>query len=560
VTLGPAIRYPSNPITPHGGYYLLNNRVPQIALRSFDDSIVFNLMGGMAIPDRTTPERVELKDLKGFISNWKTIDQKGASQDGVTFVDALYEPMEPILTLRAVGRDPAHLRQVVSDLIAAVDVKQEAELSCFTHQLGRWWTPVRWFKTPDDALGPINNNAQMVSLRMRADSGFWQSYPHVDQFRFGYAIISDGFDFITAPGDPVTGWTLVYAGGGSGVLYTDGDQAISTFAGDRSVVARRTTFTAISNNTVIDIQLGGNAQPNWPPNTFVDVWARMNNTGTAGADGIRWRMGQSTIKLSSFVAGSETVIREFDYVQGRPTETFRFITGMGGTGTTDSRVYKVLRNNALLQTITEPGTASLADSSHRKVGFGMASTSGIVRPLAIRSWSAGDNSTVQQEGFVQRVNVGDQPMWDRFTCFGPGTFFFANGPDSTEFVKFGPLLTNQIMQVRTDPRKRGVIDMTAIPPTQAEADMFASAKQDFFSFLFSANAVPTSPSATESLFGIVPPQGNPYALLDGRFSTPIPPRSPGNPVTPYHYKVKISGGNADSQIIVAGTPLRRLPY
>jgi hypothetical protein len=127
-------------------------------------------------------------------------------------------------------------------------------------------------------------------------------------------------------------------------------------------------------------------------------------------------------------------------------------------------------------------------------------------------------------------------------------------------VKFGPLLTNQVMQVRTDPRKRAVIDMTAIPPTQAEADMFQDAADDFFSFLFSANAVQTSPSATESIFGIRPPQGNPYALLDGRFSNSVPPRSPGNPVTAYHTKVKISGGNADSQIIVAGTPLRRLPY
>jgi hypothetical protein len=559
VTLGPARRYPAGPITPHGAYHILEDRVPQVALRSYDDSIVFNLMGGLAIADPMAPEAAVLKDFKKFISQWKTIDQKGASEDGVSFVDALYDPMEPKLALRLVGRDPAHLRTVLRDLVASMDAKQQSELSVFTHYLGRWWVPIRWFRTPEDSMGKIPVGTQDLDLDVRADSGFWQSYPHVDQFRFGYAIVSDGFDFVTAPGDPITGWTLVYAGGGSGVLYTDGDQAVSSFTGARSVVAQRTTFTAISDNTVIDIELGGNAQPNWPVDTFIDVWARMNNSGTAGADGIRWRMGQSTIRLSSFVGGSETVIREFDYIQGRPTETFRFITGMGGTGG-DARVYKVLRNNALLQTITESGTASLADSSHRKVGFGEATTSGTVRPLGIRSWSAGDNSTVQQEGFVQRINVGDQPMWDRFTCFGPGTFFFANGPDSTQYVKFGPLLTNQIMQVRTDPRKRGVIDMTAIPPTQAEADMFATAKNDFFSFLFSANAVQTSPSATESLFGIVPPQGNPYALLDGRFSTPIPPRSPGNPVTPYHYKVKISGGNADSQIIVAGTPLRRLPY
>jgi hypothetical protein len=559
VTLGPARRYPAGPITPHGAWHILSDRVPQVALRSYDDSIVFNLMGGLAIADPTMPESVVLKDFKKFMSQWKVIDQKGASQDGVSFVDALYDPIEPTIELRAIGRDPAHLRAVVRDLVASVDAKLESELSVFTHYLGRWWVPCRWFRTLDNPLGHIQTGSQDLSLQVRADSGFWQSYPHTDQFRFVYAAVSDSFNFLTAQGDPITGWTLAYSGAGSGVLYTDGDQAISTLVGGRTVVARRTTFTATSDNTVITIELGGSVQPNWPPNTYVDVWARMNNSGTAGTDGIRWRMGQKTIKLSAFNGGTESVIREFNYIQGRPTEKFTFITGTGSTGG-DPRTYKVLRNNALIQTIIESGTASLADSSHRKVGFGAAAVSGIVRPLGVRSWSAGDNNQVAQEGFVQRVNVGDQPMWDNFTCFGPGTFFLGNGPDNKDLVKFGPLLTNQIMQVRTDPRKRGVIDMTAIPPTQQEVDMFTTAKRDFLSFLFSANAVPTAPSATESIFGITPPQGNPYSLLDGRFNNPVPPRSPGNPVQAYHTKVKITGGNSDSQIIVAGTPLRRLPY
>ena len=76
----------------------------------------------------------------------------------------------------------------------------------------------------------------------------------------------------------------------------------------------------------------------------------------------------------------------------------------------------------------------------------------------------------------------------------------------------------------------------------------------FFSFGF------ISADVINSILGIVPPQGNPYSLLDGRFSVPIPARSPGNPLTPYHVKVSIENATVDSQIIVAGTPRRRTPF
>lgn len=565
MTFGVIKRYPTGPITPHGAYYTLNDRKPLVALRSYDDSIVFNLMGGLAIPDRRLPECVGIKDLKGLISPWTVIDQKGASQDGVTFVDALYDPIEVEMTVRAAGRDPAHLRKVVSDLVASLDTKQESELSFFTHHLGRWWAPVRWFKPPDTPMKSFAGKSQDLVLILRADSGFWQTYPHVDQFRFVYGDEVETFDFSTAPGDSITGWTLAYSGPGTGSLYTDGDQAISTLASNRTVVARRTSYTAGTDNVVVEIEFGSNSQPNWPENTYVDVWGRMGNAGTAGSDGVRWRIGLNTIKLSSFSGGAETVIREVSVPQIfgflmpeiRPTEKLTFHFGSEG----DPRMFKMLRNNALWVTAKEIGTTSIVDSAHRKVGFGMATLSGAVRPLAIRNWQVGVDSTISQEGFVKRINVGDQPMFDRYTCFGPGTFYISNGPSSSEFVKFGPLLPNQIMQIRTDPRKRGVVDMTSIPPSPQDAALFIETLADWLFFTFGGK-VPTQPGAVESIFGIMAPQGNPYSILDGRFSdiSAIPARSPGNPVTPYYVKVKIDDGNSDSQIIVAGTPLRRLPY
>jgi hypothetical protein len=62
-----------------------------------------------------------------------------------------------------------------------------------------------------------------------------------------------------------------------------------------------------------------------------------------------------------------------------------------------------------------------------------------------------------------------------------------------------------------------------------------------------------------SVFGIVPPQGNLYSLLHGRFSNPIPPKPAGAPAPKYQVNVGITGGSPASAIMVAGTPLRRFP-
>lgn len=150
-------------------------------------------------------------------------------------------------------------------------------------------------------------------------------------------------------------------------------------------------------------------------------------------------------------------------------------------------------------------------------------------------------------------------MWDRYTVFGPGTFRFGNGPGSDEMVEFGPLLPNQIMYLRTDPSKRGVDDLTVIPPTQQELTRHQKRLLDYYTFASGGNVSPLQEQIL-SRHGIAPPQGNPYSLLSGRWSEPIPAKLPGVAAQEYHTRVEIDDGNADSKIIVAGTPLRRNPY
>lgn len=349
----PTTRYPAGPITKHGSYFILKG-YPSVQLSAYDGSIVFDLMGGRAIPNRTAPEAVLLKrgGLKGLIAPWKTIDQKGATEDGIHFVDALYDPIEVTMNVSARGRNAKYTRKVVGDLISSMDAKKTSQLLWFTQEMGNWWADLRWFKTiPDVMTAGGQSRRQDFTLIFRGDNGFWR--------------------------------------------------------------------------------------------------------------------------------------------------------------TSDSAA-------------------------------GLKAASG--------------------SAFLERKNVGDQPMFDRYTCIGPGTFRFANGPGATDMVEFGPLLAGQMAQIRTDPRKRSVVDLTSTPPTSQQKAQFQEAIDSLTSFTQVL-------SVFQSIFGIlgigpVPPQGNLYSLLKGRFSdaAAIPAKSPGNPAQVYKVKVEISGGSSQTQILCAGAPLRRLPY
>jgi hypothetical protein len=136
--------------------------------------------------------------------------------------------------------------------------------------------------------------------------------------------------------------------------------------------------------------------------------------------------------------------------------------------------------------------------------------------------------------FLNRFNAGDQPMFDKYVCLGPGTFHFQDGPGSTNYVTYGPLTASQCVQIDTDPRKRGVVALVG------------------------TFDVPIIGAVT----AVAPFSVNPYSLLQGRFSdnAGIPAKQPGVPATKHHVWVVIEGGNSNSTIVAYGTPKRRLPF
>ncbi|GAS98778.1 Gp23 protein, partial [Mycolicibacterium canariasense] len=276
--------------------------------------------------------------------------------------------------------------------------------------------------------------------------------------------------------------------------------------------------------------------------------------GSWDGNGIRLRLENNVAKLSRFNNFVETTMRsQLFLIPPLPSDDWVLVAGYEG----DARRFKVMRNGVTMMSHKENGTASLMGPAYRGVGFGFQAGAALptqATPGFLRRVWAGDNSTVSQEGFLERVNIGDQPMYDDYTLFGPGKFKIYDGPDSTEFVEFGPLLDNQIVFLRTDPRVNTTLvqDLTVVPPSPQALTGFQQAVKRLVSF-FSGRSALTD--AIFNNFGIRVPQGNLYKYLDGRFSdnAAIPPKSPGNRARPYYVKVAIDDGNADSKIIASGT-------
>jgi hypothetical protein len=542
-----------------------------------DGTVVFNLVGPLAIFDRTMPERISIVSLKGLIPPWENIEQKGATQDGATYVTSLYDPMLIEMEIIAQGRNPAYFRDVMRAWIDSWDAKNPGKLSWTTRELGTWWANVQFDKPPLEPIMGGQWYRQKFHWYAKAYDSFWRTYDSTDAFGVHYATTAvDNFS-TSYPSSLGPNWAINYLGTAGGYIYSTGQAVASALNAGTTAVARFATQTASDIQTVMATI--GALPTDGTHYGAIDLWARMNNTGTPGTDGIRLRIapGGSTIfTLSSFVGGVETVLRQAtslvplqanDQIMltaGAITDTLRSYTVQIGSAVDyfNANIIPTVRNAVLpLMTVIESATApilSALGAAYQSTGLGAVVAAAGQLPAQILNFSIGPPATptTTGSGYLTRVNVGDQPMWDRFTLIGPGTFWLGNGPNATSYISMGPLLENQIVQVRCDPRKRGVVDLTSSPSSPQQQAGWIKAWNDFMSFI-SNNASANPPTA--SIFGVIPPQGNLYSLLHGRFSIPIPPKPSGAPAPVYQVPVAITDGNQNSAILVAGTPLRRFP-
>lgn len=570
------ITYPANPVTPHGWYHILNGEKPMMRLTAHDGTVEMYLMGGHSIPDPyLAPEAVHVLAMKGLIPPWKHIQQKGATEDGVHHIDALLDPVEVQLDLACRGRNAKYTRRVYRHLIDSLDANRQARLDFFDHEAGYWWADVRWFQgaPPDPVTAMRKAVSQRASLRLQADMGLWKSFDHADAFTFTYDAMTDTFNVDHRATKNLGTVPQRYTGTGGGYCTANGDQMIwvddpddLTMTTSRRVInGPWPDFDTDTNNQVISQVHASFQEWSLPDSARNILGGRMNRNpdGTWAGDGVFVEYGGGYLRLYYTINFVETTLRTFPLsmlIGPLPAEKFTLVCGYEG----DPRMFKVLRNGVEILSVKESGTGSPMGPDHRGIGNGMYAAAAILTqatPAAIRKISAGDNSEVAQVGFLKRINIGDQGMYDDYTLFGPGIFKIYDGPGSDEFVEFGPLLPNQIVFLRTDPRVHTTLvqDLTSVPPAPQELDLFQEAVDKFLSFAGMNNSA--FADQLKSVFGIRPPQGNFYKYLKGRFSknAAIPPKPAGAEAEPYYVKVAIDNGNADSKIIASGTPLRRYP-
>ncbi|AMT72038.1 DUF7257 domain-containing protein [Mycobacteroides immunogenum] len=571
------IRYPANPVTPHGWYHLVNGEKPMMRLTAYDGSVEMFMLGGYAIPDpHLAPEAVHVVDLEGLIAPWKHVTQKGATEDGVLHVDAFLDPVEVKLTVKCRGRNARATRRVYRHLIDSLDAIKCSRLDFFDQEAGYWWADVRWFQggQPDPVSGMRKGTAQKATLRLQADTGTWKSFDHADAFTFTYDAMTDTFAVDHRDTKNLGNVPQHYSGTGGGYCTANGDQMIWVDDPDDLLLttSRRVIngpwpdFDTDTDNQVISQVHGGFQEWSLPDSARNILGGRMNRNpdGSWAGDGVFVEYGAGYLRLYYTINFVETTLRVWPLAMVIPPmlgEKFTLVCGYTG----NLRTFKFLRNGLEILSVTEPGTGSPLGPDHRGIGNGAFAASAVLTqatPAPIRKISAGDNAEIAQTGFLKRINIGDQDMYDDYTLFGPFTKVkIYDGPGSGEYVEFGPLLPNQVVLLRTDPRVHTTLvqDLTSVPPSPQELDIFQDAIDKFMSFAGMNGSA--FAEQIESLFGIRAPQGPLYKYLTGRFSknAAIPAKSPGNPAQPYFVKVSIEGGNADSKIIASGTPRRRYP-
>lgn len=567
------VSYPPGEITPAGARRLLEAQEPHITYIDPDGTTIFHLSGPFApVPGVQDGVTITEESLRGLMPTWRMLDQVGANQDGATFQDAVYSPAEIDMMVEAHGSTPAATRQVVRDWVAAWDAHRRGELHVFTPEQGLWWAPVRWLKAPTDAMMPSQSRRQRFLWTARIDDAFWRSYDSISTFGFEYTAMTDTFNYTagsaaaTSLGDD---WPLYYSGSGGGYLSSNGSQARwiddpddpFTTASRQVVAGPYADFNTVSDIQVVSIVLGSIPEISFPQTAFNDLWARMgrNPDGTWNGYGVRARIGFGYIGLSRFNNFTETVMFSRPLILPPLLgEKFTLVAGYEG----DTRLFKVLRNGFPILSHKESGTGSALGASYRGIGFGMFAAGALITqatPATVRKISAGTNSEVAQEGWLTLTNTGDVESWPRFLLYGPGYFSIGNGPDASDHVEFGPLLPGQVVLIETEPRLRSVVDLT---PDTVNTSQQLNPFQQFIKALVTFatnNNVPPLLEQFQSLFGILPPQGNLYSYLTGRFTRAVPPKPVGAAPSTSRIYVKIDDGNADSAVVGALTPRRRWP-
>lgn len=538
---------------------LMDGTDPNVWYTSPDGKSKFYILGGMApFPGIPGQDGIVCNAWPtGLTPTFKHLDQQAAMQDGTTWQATVYDPMTPVLPLEAHASTPQGLSRLVSEWIGAWDPKNPGTLEYFTLDRGYWYCKPRLFKTWQDQenLSPRRALKKKLTHAIRVDDAFWAGIDSTSEWGPTFADVSDDF-----AGDDPTGlgsnWTQAETGSGTGMIARKNGAAYWKDTGNntRTALARYHTDST-TDNQIINVSMAL-ATPEYITGASIIIRGRVDNAGNE----IRVRIQFEGITLSRFNAGVETVL----WWQPTLIPVFGGATWTLVCGNSDgARVFEVLRAGFRIIRYAETGTGSVVGAGHRGWGFGMESVETILGesfPPAVTNWSAADNRTVAQSGFINLTNIGDQPGPPRYLLYGPGTFQIANGPGSNSMITLGPLLDGQIVLVTTMERLRSVIDVTPAPLPTQQLNLPQELLVQLIDLVTNNNAPPLL-QQFESLFGIMPPQGNLWAQMKGRFTNEglIPGVSDPGLAETQHIAVSVTDAAPNTKIVAALTPFRRWP-
>jgi hypothetical protein len=144
------------------------------------DGSMWPISGGIA-PMPGAQEGAALGDIKGLMGSFKHLDQTSARQDGATWLDAVWDPLELDFTIHIFGLTPSGFRFQQAGWMNSWDPKLTGKLVWWTRHSGERWLRLRLLKEPTDQikLTPAMVGTQAYTWTARADIPFWQSFDSV---------------------------------------------------------------------------------------------------------------------------------------------------------------------------------------------------------------------------------------------------------------------------------------------------------------------------------------------------------------------------------------------
>lgn len=131
--------------------------------------------------------------IRGLMAPFKHLDQQSARQDGVTWQDSVYDPMELDFLAELYGKPGSGYRGVQRRWMDAFSPLKQSRVCWFTPEMGEWWANTRLLKNFDDEwkMAPSQTGHSTIAMALRTDEAFWTSFDSVDDSnRDGWAVTS----------------------------------------------------------------------------------------------------------------------------------------------------------------------------------------------------------------------------------------------------------------------------------------------------------------------------------------------------------------------------------